>query len=118
MRTPIIALALLLSACGISDGKEITSLSDSQAESLCEEYEPRTITCSGDGFDFEIVLNEDCESNTSATPVDCTATVGDYRSCMDALYERTDAEVCEDPAAVPGECSALFDQSCVVAEQE
>jgi hypothetical protein len=104
-------LVLALAACGVSDSSLLTELSDSQAVSLCEEYGEKEITCGEGEFTFTFTFGADCDTTTAdETPAECTATVGDYRDCFDAIYAMTDEEFCNSED-IP-ECDALFTATC------
>ena len=116
MRNLIVLSLLALTACGVSDNAELSSLDQEQAQSLCEEIEERTITCGDETFSFEMTFGGDCDAEYTAPPEGCAATVGDYRACFDAYAELSDEEICE-AEDVPAACEGLFDESCISSEE-
>ena len=114
MRTLIIISTLALSACGISDGTALADLSADDGTKICEEYEPRTVTCDVEGFEFTVEFATECDTNNGASdvPEACDATVGDFRDCFDAWSAMSDEEICASEG-FPAECGALFSDACV-----
>ena len=122
MRTITTSLGLFalmtLSACGISDGTELSSLEGEDLVQICEDNaaEDRTISCDdGAGGTIEIELSSDCSTAGDSTfPEACTATVGDYKDCQSALANASDEDLCA--GTLPSECDALFADACVGGE--
>lgn len=114
MRNLFIAATLLLSACGISNGTELGSLDKEDAIKLCEEAEARTIECGEGDVTWTIELNGDC-SDAEAPPETCTATVGDWRDCVDAWDAMSDDEICA-AESTPSACAAVYVDACISAE--
>ncbi|HEY4178341.1 MAG TPA: hypothetical protein VGM90_15950 [Kofleriaceae bacterium] len=91
---------------GVANSRGVTTLSPAEELALCNElsqaFPTREITCNGEaqswGFDV------DC-STTDLFGSECTATVGEYRDCLDALASLNDTQACmlasNPPACTP-----------------
>lgn len=113
MRILIPLAALALSACGVGGSTALKDLSDEQATKVCEEYDPKTITCGEGDFTFTFEFATDCDTvGTGDIPEACEATVGDYRDCLDAIYALSDEEFCSSED-LPADCDALFSDACM-----
>lgn len=109
-RIPLL-LVLLMGACVVPNGKLLGALSPDQAIAVCEEYAERTIVCEGASSEETFVFGGDCEN--ADAPLDCGATVGDYRACQDAVEMVSDEVFCDD-LDVPEACDAVRDGACVL----
>ena len=99
---------VLLAGCGgLRDGKELRDLDKEDARELCKEYEEvKTATCKRKGYSEEVsVGGPECalEGGGDAVLSSCTATVEDYRACMDALFE----DPCLIMFGLPSVCSSF-----------
>ncbi len=129
-RTTLVALPTLLmvlAACGrVPDDRVAADLDEKDVEKLCEEfvdaYPQQTFTCESEGVTIDIEVGfdltlEQCIADFEPPPEGCTATVGDLRTCYDALFTATEEEICDpdpqdpDPDE-PGPCDALFTPEC------
>jgi len=100
-----------LAACGGSDsgvdsGKTLASLSVSEQITLCEWANDQAPTepymCNGQTIEPEPA--EDCAADVAENPVPatCTATVGDFEACTEAI----EADRCTD--SIPPACAKLL----------
>lgn len=91
MRLSITTFSLFL-GCGISDKKAISDLDSKDWEKICKEYNDLdAFTCADSATTDMGTICEDAEE----TAVDCgDATVGDLRSCLDAMVDTLDADPC------------------------
>ena len=99
-------LALLpMAACGISDGTLLVDLEPEDIDSLCEGTESEEFVCTKESsagpisstYPFSVGT---CKQDLAVVD-DCTATVGDWRSCDKTLR----SALAEDPCAeLPQEC--------------
>ena len=92
----------------------VTSLSEDEARSLCDVTACKfggygaKVSCSG-GVPIETAENrKDCLAGTPKNPA-CTATVGDFLRCVDALR----ANPCASTFLGSSECAAVTDFSCL-----
>ena len=99
----------LVMAC-VPDGKLLSKLSAEQATLVCEEYAERTIVCADEDGEAIYVFGGDCDS--AGAPVDCSATVGDYRDCQQAVQELSDEAFCAADSDPPA-CVPLLGADCV-----
>jgi hypothetical protein len=109
----------LATACGgggVSGSKTLASLSDSEANDVCNDAidafgtTDRVVTCPDDtmitigvGTVSECVMG--IKAIKTAAP-SCTATVDNFQSCAEDLKTATDAQLCSD--AFPASCEAQF----------
>jgi hypothetical protein len=102
---------LLLAGCGgLKDGTKLRDLDEDQAKDLCEEYsDEQTAKCDYKGQTIPITVGgTECDVGSAKDDpkmADCDATVGDYRDCMDALYD----DPCQLITGLPPECSWFED---------
>ena len=92
----LVLLPLLLAACGLSDKKPVAELSESQADEMCAEYDVRSVTCGEGDVTLTLDFNDDCAAMVGDVTAECTATVGDYRFCMDAVAAASDDALCSE----------------------
>ena len=96
---------------GVSDSKKLTALTTAESKDVCLElagdYPERTVMCGTTAITVGLTAAE-CNVDDPATAT-CTATVGDARDCVDALYSQTDAQLCADTPP-PAACAKL--QGC------
>lgn len=114
-------LALALAACGgdddggsgIPDSKVVGTLTASEAMSVCLElsasFPERTVDCGGG---LTITVGIDSADCNEAPPATCTATVGQFRTCFDALGDYTDAQWCDENTAPPASCAPVLSAEC------
>jgi hypothetical protein len=50
----------------------------------------------------------DCTADLQAVPDDCDATVGELESCFEAFADASDAELCDEDAPLPPECTPII----------
>ena len=118
-----LAVPFAIAACGgggsgISDSKRMADLSIDEARDLCHEfaddYPVETFTCPGsDQASSRGTDPADCDAADFelGVPAACPATVGQFRSCTDALYSLSDDEFCN-LQSIPTECAFLADANC------
>ena len=115
-----------LAACGggggsgVSGSKQLVSLSAAEVTDLCEYFvdlagAERMVDCGG-GLTITIGGGSVSEcviglQETQGQFPGCTATVGNAESCMEALTDLTDAQLCSD-GPLPTACQPLFNASC------
>lgn len=99
---------------GISGSKRLSDLTDAEAQDLCQYAEDafgpmRTVTCNDQTFEIGGEDN-DCETATAGEiPETCTATVGQFEDCMDAIAADPCVLTQETPPPV---CAFLADANC------
>jgi hypothetical protein len=93
-------LPLVLAGCGLSDGKLLRELAPDQVAALCGESDEATYACDQVTV---TVGGSACLDQVHVDPA-CTATVGDWRDCDEALRAALDADPCAD---APAECDWL-----------
>ena len=105
---PLLALLLTL-ACAPGDGVALSELDDNDWARLCGELPPgQTASCDVGGSSIEVETDgpESCTvvRESGAVLDGCTATVGDWRACMDDLDADPCRLVADDPGAA---CTAV-----------
>lgn len=113
-KTIVLVVCLALYGCGgggdsgVPDSAVASDLSAEEAQAVCEEIEFREVDCGGGNT--MTLGQEDC-STAEPPPATCTATVGEFRDCFDALEALSDDEICmlEEP---PAACDAFFSAEC------
>jgi hypothetical protein len=110
----------LAAACGggdsVSGNKTLVSLSDSEANDVCENavavFGPtdRVVDCGG-GVTVSVGVGPvaDCVSGIKAIKTvapSCTATVDNFETCAEDLKAATDAQLCSN--SLPASCAAQF----------
>lgn len=94
----------------MSSSKKLSDLSEADSKSVChdlaDDFPTRTVTCDGQsltlGFD-----SADCDMGLDPVDSTCTATVGDAHACYEAIFDLTDAEICDTNTPEPAACMAL-----------
>ena len=108
-------LWVLLAGCGgLRDGKLLRDLDKDEASELCKEYsEKQTAECTRKGYCTKVsVGGSECDISGGGDAVlpSCTATVEEYRACMDKLFE----EPCLVMTGLPGDCNWIRD--CIIPD--
>ena len=109
-------VALVAGACGVSDSVLLSDLSDSQIDSLCNEFadfESVSFECDGFSFESEPLAVDECVDTFTPYPEGCEATVGDLRDCQDSIFEASEEEACDPEAEVDPGCEALAAEGCI-----
>lgn len=104
---------VLLGACTVPSGKSLSELKAKQATSVCEEYAERTIVCGDELSEETFRFGGDC--GNAGAPASCTATVGDYRACQEAVELLSDEDFCATEGG-PEDCYALLQEDCVFTD--
>ena len=101
-------LASLVACGGVSDSSVVSDLSIDETKEVCQDMAadlPETVECSGQTVPVGPGDEANCE-DVEVAPAACTATVGEYKACIKALY--TDCaflKVLE--VGLPAECTSL-----------
>ena len=108
-------LWVLLAGCGgLRDGKLLRDLDKDEARELCSEYsEEQTASCKRNGSSAKVsVGGVECDISGGGDAVlsSCDATVEDYRSCMDKLFE----DPCLVMFGLPSACDWIRD--CIIPD--
>lgn len=116
MKSLFVVAAVLAVGCGgdgVSDSKKLSEVSASEAKDVCEslidDYPERVVTCGSGSASIMITIgfsSADCTDTTPPSSTTCSATVGDLRTCQDAIYSQTDAQLCSD-SSQPAACAKL-----------
>jgi len=102
---------------GVSSGKTLVSLSDSEITDLCEYLvdvagPARTVDCGGgDTVMIGGGSVSACTTGLKAARTEdpsCGATVNDAESCSEDLSDLSDAELCSDSTPFPSACLPLL----------
>ena len=103
------------SGSGVASSKAVVSLEDDEITSLCEYAldvigAPRVIQC-GEGLLVAVgkTLSEcvaDIQEGQTEAP-NCTATVGNTESCLEAIADVSDEDWCSDELVFPSVCLPL-----------
>ena len=112
MRGSMLALLFLVGCGGISDNTLLVDLEPEERTALCEGVKEESWTCEVDGASSTISVGENCEDGFAVTD-DCTATVGDWRACDEAIRKAYNEDPCAD---FPAECGYIFECSGLAAE--
>lgn len=107
----VLCTIVLFGACTVPNGKLLGELKPEQAMAVCEEYAERVIVCEDASYEETYVFGGDCEN--AEAPVDCWATVGDYRACQEAVELVSEEAFCE-ALEIPEACDAVRDGACVL----
>jgi hypothetical protein len=100
---------------GLDESRRVSSLSDAETTQLCAELTAqlgeRTVDC-GDGVTLNVNASDECVDDLTAVHSlpDCTATVGQFEACNEAMNDQTDAQLCS--FELPEECAPLFQAAC------
>ena len=105
-----LAIGFIFVGCTVPYRKLLSELNAEQAQSVCEEYAEREIICGDEGSEETFYFGSECEK--SEVSASCTATVGDYRACQEAVDLLSDQAFC-DSEGFPGVCDPLLDGACV-----
>lgn len=96
----------------------LNKLSESEAESFCNQWVAATITfeCEGEQFSFGPASQEECIESMNVAKAEapnCPATVGQVLACMNGLGALNKEQLCDGNTELPQSCELLSSEECL-----